>query len=70
MTEPKTWQNIVEASDYTGQPVKKLRSAVGGNRLRHIRSGRGGKLSFNRQWLDDYMLSLESDDTDPQAVSA
>ena len=55
----------------TCQSVKHLRTAVGANRLRHIRSGRGGKLSFHRDWLDAYLRSLENGDAGtPQAVSA
>jgi excisionase family DNA binding protein len=59
MTDPQTWFTIVEAAEYTRQPVKHLREAVGARQLRHLRRGRGGKLHFKRQWLDDYMDGLE-----------
>lgn len=59
------WLDINQASALTGRPVKHLRDAVGAGRLRHIRSGRGGKLSFNREWLDEYMHSLETTTTGP-----
>jgi len=55
------WLDINQAAVYTGRPVKHLRAAVADRRIRHLRSGRGGKLSFQREWLDDYMLSLEVD---------
>lgn len=60
MTAPQTWFTIVEAAEYTRQPVKHLRDAVRDEQLRHLRRGRGGKLHFKRQWLDDYMDGLEN----------
>ena len=62
-----TWLDINEASAYTRRPVKHLRTAVRDQRLRHIRSGHGGKLSFNREWLDEYMHSLEHEGVEAAA---
>jgi hypothetical protein len=70
MTDQRTWYDIAQAAEYSGQPVKRLRTAVGANRIRHIRSGRGGQLSFHREWIDAYMRSLESTASEAEAVSA
>lgn len=67
----QTWFTITEAAEYTRKSVEILRRAVRSKHLRHSRSGRGGKLYFKRQWLDEYMGD-DQDDTpaDVQAVSA
>lgn len=77
MTDPNpaevsqlVWLDITQAAAYTRQSAKHLRTAVGTQQLRHIRSGRGGKLSFNRDWLDAYMRSLENGDAAPETVTA
>lgn len=69
--EKQTWFTITEAAEYTRKSVEILRRAVRSGQLRHSRSGRGGKLYFKRQWLDEHMGDgLQDDPADTQAVSA
>lgn len=72
MTDPhgQTWFTIDEAATYTRRSVEILRRAVRQNRLDHSRHGRGGKLHFNRQWLDDYMRDPTRTVAERQAMSA
>ena len=68
MAETAIYLDINEGAEYIGQPVSALRTGVKTKRLRHIRRGYGGKLWFKREWLKDYMDSLEA--TDGEVASA